>query len=176
MSSLLNSLMASYDEVWNRLAVRLEGLTDEEYFWEPVAHCWSLRRGDDGLWRLDEGGDDTPGSPEPFTTIAWRLGHIGATCLGGFTRLRFGGDDVSPVGGLAPSVADLSGVLDGQYLHWREHLEGLGVIEWEAPLGPAWGPYADDTTVDLALHVLDEVTHHAGEVGVLRDLYAHRMP
>jgi hypothetical protein len=176
MSSYLTSLLKSYDEVWNRLAVRLDGLSDEEYFWEPVAHCWSLRHGDDGLWHLDEGGEDDPASPAPFTTIAWRLGHIGAVCLGGFTRLRFASDGESTEVGLAPSVAVLSQVINGQYLHWREHLEGLGVIEWEAPLGPAWGPYADDTTFDLALHVLDEVTHHAGEVGVLRDLYAHRMP
>ena len=46
--------------------------------------------------------------------------------------------------------------------------------EWAAPLGPAWGPYAQDNTVDLALHVLDEVIHHGAEVGLLRDLYAHR--
>jgi hypothetical protein len=28
--------------------------------------------------------------------------------------------------------------------------------------------------VDLALHVLDELVHHAAEVGLLRDLYSHR--
>lgn len=22
---------------------RMEGLTDAEYLWEPVAHCWSVR-------------------------------------------------------------------------------------------------------------------------------------
>ena len=26
------------------LRPRLDGLTDEEYFWEPVAGCWSVRR------------------------------------------------------------------------------------------------------------------------------------
>ena len=36
------------------------------------------------------------------------------------------------------------------------------------------GPYAESSTVDLALHVLDEVVHHGAEVGLLRDLYAHR--
>jgi hypothetical protein len=41
----------------------------------------------------------------------------------------------------------------------------------------AWaivGPYAESNTVDLALHVLDEVVHHGAEVGLLRDLYSHR--
>jgi hypothetical protein len=34
------------------------------------------------------------------------------------------------------------------------------------------GPYAESNTVDLALHVLDEVVHHGAEIGLLRDLYA----
>ena len=50
-------------------------------------------------------------------------------------------------------------------------MAGLSAEAWEEPLGPAWGPYATSTTLDLALHVLDEVVHHAAEVGLLRDLY-----
>ena len=53
-------------------------------------------------------------------------------------------------------------------------MAGLSPEEWTAPLGPAWGPYAESSTVDLALHVLDEVIHHGAEVGLLRDLYANR--
>jgi hypothetical protein len=34
-------------------APRLQGLTDEEYFWEPVEGCWTLRRGRDGAYVLD---------------------------------------------------------------------------------------------------------------------------
>ncbi len=36
------------------------------------------------------------------------------------------------------------------------------------------GPYAQANTVDLALHVLDEVIHHGAEIALLRDLYSHR--
>jgi hypothetical protein len=36
------------------------------------------------------------------------------------------------------------------------------------------GPYAESNTLDLALHVLDEVDHHGAEVGLLRDLYLRR--
>jgi hypothetical protein len=57
---------------------------------------------------------------------------------------------------------------------WRAGLTRLTPSEWSAPLGPAWGPYADTSTIDLALHVLDEVIHHGAEVGLLRDLYFHR--
>jgi hypothetical protein len=28
----------------NRLRPRLDGLTDDEFFWEPVSGSWSLRR------------------------------------------------------------------------------------------------------------------------------------
>jgi hypothetical protein len=42
------------------------------------------------------------------------------------------------------------------------------------PLGSAWGPYAQDTRLDFALHVYDEVAHHTAEIALLRDLYAHR--
>ena len=40
--------------------------------------------------------------------------------------------------------------------------------------GPAFFGHADQTALDVALHVLDEFSHHAAELGVLRDLYAHR--
>ena len=45
---------------------------------------------------------------------------------------------------------------------------------WLAPIGPTFGPFAEANGLDLALHVLDEVVHHAAEVGLLRDLYAAR--
>lgn len=41
-------------------------------------------------------------------------------------------------------------------------------------VGAIVGPYAEANTVDLVLHVLDEVIHHGAEVGLLRDLYSHR--
>jgi hypothetical protein len=38
----------------------------------------------------------------------------------------------------------------------------------------AWAGAANHRTIDLALHVLDEVIHHGAEVGLLRDLYFRR--
>src|ERR1700722_6517655 len=49
---------------YERLVGRLEGLTDAEYFWEPVDGCWSLREGADGRWRLD-GGEGGAAAPDP---------------------------------------------------------------------------------------------------------------
>src|SRR6266545_6150248 len=62
---------------------RLDGLTDEEYFWEPVAGCWSVRPGGTGTAPIQAGsGEFTVGyampepDPPPVTTIAWRLAHL----------------------------------------------------------------------------------------------------
>lgn len=41
------------DEVWERTRERLDGLTDEEYFWEPAPGCWSVRQRRDGRWAHD---------------------------------------------------------------------------------------------------------------------------
>jgi hypothetical protein len=54
----------------SQLRPRLDGLTDDEYFWEPVKDCWTVHR---------DGSIDflfPPPQPEPFTTIAWRMAHV----------------------------------------------------------------------------------------------------
>jgi hypothetical protein len=170
------NLITAFDYVWARLTGRLTGLTDDEYFWEPVAGCWSLRQGDDGRWRLDGGGGGGPApDPAPVTTIAWRLGHLGGMAVGGFAGRRFGrGPQAVEEIDFPARADDVPGFLDEHYRTWRSGLAGLGPAEWDAPLGASWGPYAEASTVDLALHVLDEVIHHGAEVGLLRDLYVHR--
>ncbi len=67
----------------HQLRPRLDGLTDDEYFWQPVPGCWTIsRRGEDsapvsvgaGQFTMDHGKPAT--EPEPVTTIAWRLAHL----------------------------------------------------------------------------------------------------
>lgn len=39
-----NQLADQLDWHWrNALPPRLDGLTDDEYFWEPVEGCWTVR-------------------------------------------------------------------------------------------------------------------------------------
>jgi len=47
------SITRRFDVVWDRLVTRIRGLHDDEYFWEPVPGCWSLRQTTDGRWLLD---------------------------------------------------------------------------------------------------------------------------
>ncbi|MFE0792605.1 DinB family protein [Streptomyces mutabilis] len=67
----LGLLLDQFDQACEMARVRLEGLGDEEYLWEPVANCWSLRRRGEattpraygpGEWVLDKGAPDIPAS------------------------------------------------------------------------------------------------------------------
>jgi hypothetical protein len=176
MDAIASSLITAFDYVWARLGDRISDLTDDEYFWEPVTGCWSLRQDRDGRWHLDGGGGGGPApDPAPVTTIAWRLGHLGGMAVGGFANRRFGDAQLTIEQiDFPPRASAVPGFLNEQYQAWRTGLTSLSPAEWSAPLGPSWGPYADTSTIDLALHVLDEVSHHGAEVGLLRDLYPHR--
>ncbi|MFI5888283.1 DinB family protein [Streptomyces sp. NPDC051554] len=77
-------VLAIFENVRFRLFERLEGLTDAEYHWEPVSDCISIRPGDDDVFRVATlFPESSPDSPDPFTTIAWRIWHIDSLCLRG---------------------------------------------------------------------------------------------
>ncbi|WP_225823916.1 DinB family protein [Streptomyces naphthomycinicus] len=67
----LGLLLDQFDHAREMARVRLTGLGDEEYLWEPVPGCWSLRRRGEattprafgpGEWVLDLGAPDIPAS------------------------------------------------------------------------------------------------------------------
>ncbi|MCW2696309.1 MAG: hypothetical protein JWR62_1394 [Modestobacter sp.] len=81
-----------------QLRPRLDGLTDDEYRWEPVAGCWSVRpRGTSTAPMAVGSGDFTidvavpEPDPAPVTTIAWRIGHLVVGVLGRRAASHFGG-------------------------------------------------------------------------------------
>jgi hypothetical protein len=79
MANVRADLIALSDYVYERTRDRLDGLTDTEYFWEPVPNCWTIRPAGSGKYQADD--SHSPGIP-PFTTIAWRLWHL-VECYGG---------------------------------------------------------------------------------------------
>ncbi len=176
MTATSTSLLAAFDYVWGRLMHRIEGLTDEEYRWEPVAACWSLRQDDSGAWRIEGSvGDTSSPMPTPVTTIAWRLGHLAGVALGGFADRWFGSgtlriEDIEFPG----AAAGVPSFCEENYRRWREGIASIEEGQWWEPLGASWGIWAEANHVDLAIHVFDEVVHHGAEVGLLRDLYPRR--
>jgi DinB superfamily len=162
------------DFVYQRTRNRLAGLTDDEYFWEPVPGCCTIRRTESGDYRADHA--DRPGNP-PFTTIAWRLWHLIENYAGKRTPRWLGVE--RPPGGFerddpAPATAaEAITVLDRAHDLWRGLLEELPAPSWWEPLGPVAHEYAESDKAALVLHHLDEQIHHGAELGVMRDLYQH---
>ena len=184
---LLRAVIGQIDYWWNAgFRRRLQGLSDEEYLWEPAPGCWTLRPADDGTVLYDH--EWPPPRPAPVTTIAWRLCHIGVGCLANRTSRLF--PDVAPEvldqrmwEGPVPFPLSAGGALeflDRWWEAWRVGLvaggedglwEPIGEREWDIPsmqLGHA------DPVIGLVLHVHREVMHHGAEVCLLRDLYPHR--
>jgi hypothetical protein len=173
-------LVGQLEFYWDvHLRPRLEGLTDEEYFWEPVEGCWSLRRGRDGALVLD-GGWPEP-SPPPLTTIAWRLVHIGEGCFATRASAFFGDGGVPDDADmfdprhrpaeLPGSAAEGIAFLERSYRRWHDGIAALDEDGLAAPLGPKGADFADDPMAALIAHINREVMHHGGEICLLRDLY-----
>jgi hypothetical protein len=167
-----------------QLRPRLAGLTDDEYFWEPVPGCWSLRR-DPATGGVDEAGQDQPGhwtidwsfpppDPVPVTTIAWRLTHLIVGVFGMRAASHFGGPPISyDTHRYAGTAAEALRQLDETYRAWMNGVRGLTAERLTAPTGPA-EPFPDAPFADLVLHIHREAIHHGAEVALLRDLYLRR--
>lgn len=161
---------------------RLTGLTDEEYFWEPVPGCWSIRPRAATVTRMAAGKGDLvidfefpEPAPTPVTTIAWRLGHVGSGVLGFRADNHFGkgAPTFDEVEWPASAEAAIAYVEDG-YTRWMDGVRSLDAEALARPIGPAEGPWSERCFAELVLHISREVMHHGAEVALLRDLYAHR--
>lgn len=165
-----------------QLRPRLEGLTDEEYFWEPVPGCWSIRkRGESqapvtlgaGDYLIDMAGEEL--DPPPVATIAWRLAHIMVGCFvmrldheefggpqayQGFYRAGYDGFSY------AATAKQALAQLDTLFASWSEAVCRLGEDGLAQPC-----EFPGEPLSTLILHINREVIHHGAEIALLRDLY-----
>lgn len=125
------TLREQWEFHWNhQVRARLEGLTDEEYFWSPVPDAWSVRpRGSSAAPVQVGAGDFTLdyAFPEPvpaaFTTIAWRLGHVVVGVLAARNAAHFGAPAASYesweyAGGAAAALGQLEAQLEVWLAGW----------------------------------------------------------
>jgi hypothetical protein len=177
------TLLDQLDWHWtHQLRPRLAGLTDEEYLWEPVPGCWSVRprttgqaSGQPGSGGFTIDWEYPQPEPAPVTTIAWRIAHLVVGVFGARNASHFGGPatDYETWDYAGTATVGLA-QLDTAYTAWTDGVRGLGEEGLARPCGPAEGPWADHPLAELVLHINREAIHHGAEIALLRDLYAHR--
>jgi hypothetical protein len=183
------------------LARAWEGLTDDEFLWEPFPTTWSIRRRDQcrtpnpfgaGDWVADF--EIPEPTPVPMTTIGWLYWHIGSM-PGRLCDIEFlGGTRTMASGWMSPylthhpiftSAAEAVTALRDGWHRLRAAIEQADDDQLEAttagytyaagvlPLqvGP---PGSAHTATHFIAATLTEVGHHGTQIGALRDLYAWR--
>jgi len=154
---------------------RLEGLTDEEYLWDPTGdqRAWTVRPGGQEGTTIDFAIPEPV--PAPFTTIAWRIGHIVVGVLAARSHSHHGGPPADygswPYAATAQEALDQ---LDREYARWIDGVRRWDAEDLQVAVGPAEGPFAAMSRATLVAHINRELLHHLAEIGVIRDLYAHR--
>ncbi|WP_327144364.1 DinB family protein [Nocardia sp. NBC_01327] len=178
------TLREQFEFHWNhQLRARLDGLADDEYFWSPVPDAWSVRpRGTSTAPMQAGAGDFTVDFgypqpiPAPFTTIAWRLGHVIVGVLATRNAAHFGGPEVSyETWKYAETASTALDQLEEQLDLWLTGVRSLGEPGLQVRVGPK-EPFPDLRMSDLVLHIHRELIHHLSEVCLLRDLYLHTNP
>jgi hypothetical protein len=178
-AALLDQLTFHWDTT---LRPKLDGLTDDEYLWEPVEGCWSLRPRAQARTPMVGGSGDLVAEfafpepePPPVTTIAWRLVHLIVGVLGMRNASHFSGPAIDYVTYENPATAAAAlADLDAAYQCWVTGVRSLGDDGLARQVGEAEGPFAAHPYSTLVLHIHREVIHHGAEILLLRDLYRHR--
>lgn len=180
------------------------GLTDDEFFWEPAPSSWSVRPRDECRTRSPFGAGalvvdfDVPEpTPVPMTSIAWLFWHVGSV-PGRLTDIDvLGGSRTMASGWTSPylthhpiftTAADATTTMREGWSALRSVVERTTDEQFEVPtprytyaaapmrdglcvLGP---PGPEQPATSFVVLALNEVSHHASQIGTLRDLYAHR--
>ena len=156
----------------NQLRARLDGMTDDEYLWEPAPGSWNVHPRADGTATIDFAFPQP--DPPPFTTIAWRLAHVIVGVLAMRNASHFGRTPTDyTTFRYATTAKDALAQLDEEYATWQAGVESLGEEGLARLCGEAEGPYADYPLGALVLHINREMIHHLAEVCLLRDLHLH---
>ena len=138
------------------MRARLAGLTDDEYLWSPVPDAWSVRprgtstapiQGGAGAFTIDFAFPEP--EPAPFTTIAWRLGHVIVGVLAARNAAHFGApaasyDSWEYAGDAATALEQLDTQLDV----WLAGVRGLG--RGRAPRVPVGDRRSPTPTLPMA--------------------------
>ncbi len=171
--SVADVLEAQLRQAWSNAGWLLEGLDDDEYFWEPRAGCWSVRRRTEAErgWGTGEFVCEDawpPPDPLPLTTIAWRVIHL-AAWTEVYRQYTFGVERPNIAqfeipGSVTEGVAWLRRTQDD----FIAAVAALGDDEVFEARPTHWG--ATLPLYEIVSLMLSEHVHHLAEIGTLRDL------
>jgi len=184
--SVRRAVLSQVDWWWRALfRRRLDGLTDEELWWEPAPGCWTLHADESGAFRYEWPPGSLGETESPFTTIAWRLCHMGCSGMAQWAMAMEGDPAAQPRSydlAFPAAAAEAVAFLDGWWERWRAAVRALSEDDLWRPLAdtgmgvdaPRMRLGGDDPFVNHLLHQQRELIHHGAEVSLLRDLYRAR--
>jgi hypothetical protein len=168
-TELLNPLLAQWDTSLEMVFARLDGLTDDEYRWQPTPGAADLIEQDGTLVAA-------PDADQPTRTIAWTMAHLADMCWlradytdGAKNRpLEYG-----PFPGTAAGAqAELRDAAD----RWRACV-AAATAEQALQVGYSTYPVGMDPDlpfVDIVWWLNRELIAHGADIATVRDLYAAR--
>jgi hypothetical protein len=160
-------LALTMEETYARLRDRLEGLTDEEFFWRAVPEAWTIFEDRSGHWTYHYAIPDP--DPAPMTTIGWQVVHLGTTRLM-YHEWAYGAAKMTFPEIAIPYTAEAAvQFLAEGYEALRADVEreteaGLDQLR-KTNWGDVWPAWRIFTTMT------DHDALHTGMIGALRDLY-----
>jgi hypothetical protein len=178
MSSCVELLRQEFARSGEALGHVLTGIDDEEFFWEPVAGCWTVHPRSEvraasadgpGEWVIDY---EAPGpDPAPVTTIAWRTVHIAAVNYL-YWDYAFGPATASFDLDMPGNAATAAQWLRASQEPLTSVLAELADAELDTPRMTNWGEWWPCHKIFTTL--IHEQVHHGAEISLLRDLYRNR--
>jgi hypothetical protein len=176
----LAPFLAQWDYVVEVLTERLEGLTDDEFLWQPAPEVWTVRP------PTEPGGRPIPdaevwaptGGSAPPRTIAWSMGHLGAGVAERADWLVGSHSKTSEDYGWPMTAAEgRAFMLDG-LAQWRNGLATMTDADLDTVGRSAYPGGLDPTLplIEIVWWVNKEVVWHAAEIWFMRDLYAATHP
>ena len=161
-------LSAVMEEAYQNLGNRQKGLKDEEFFWEPIPDCWTVRQDEQGRWMVDYEQPDP--EPAPFTTIGWRLVHV-ATCKIMYHEYAFGDQTLTWDNIVIPHTADEAiSLLEEGHKRLKDVLVKLTDTDLEKMVYTNWGEQWPIQKIFWVM--ISHDLHHGGEIGCMRDMYS----
>jgi DinB family protein len=167
MRARVELLAAELDGAYRLVRARVDGLSDDEFWWEPVADAWTIRPTRHGTWTADYEEPDP--DPAPFTTIGWRLVHV-AECKRMYHEYAFGDARLTwPELDSPHTAADAVAALDDGHLLLVEAVGSLDDDALDRRVLTNWGERWPAWRIFWTM--IHHDLWHGGEIGALRDLY-----